>query len=207
MEKKGRLFVISGPSGVGKGTIVSELTERLGDSVRLSISATTRQPREGDRDGVDYYFLSEEEFLSKVEKGEFLEYASVHGNYYGTPKPPVQAALEAGLDVILEIDVQGAMQVKENYPEGVFIFILPPSITELRARLAGRGTESEQDMERRMGMALQEIEYLDQYDYGVLNHVLETAVKDVLSIIGAEHCRVGGHVAQKIREELRSAQK
>ena len=206
MEKKGRLFVISGPSGVGKGTIVSELTERLGDSVSLSISATTRQPREGDRDGVDYYFLSENDFLSKVEKAEFLEYAFVHGNYYGTPKPPVQAALEAGRDVILEIEVQGAMQVKENYPEGVFIFILPPSITELRARLAGRGTESAQDVERRMDMALQEIEYLDRYDYGVLNHVLETAVKDVLSIIGAEHCRVGGHAAQKIREELGSAQ-
>ena len=150
MTEKGRLFIISGPSGVGKGTIVSELLRRLGDSLELSVSATTREPREGEVDGRSYYFLTEDEFLKRVDNGGFLEHASVHGHYYGTPRPPVEEKLERGQDVILEIDVQGAMQVKENISDGVFIFILPPSISELRKRLVRRGTESDQDLELRM---------------------------------------------------------
>ena len=161
LKRNGRLFIVSGPSGAGKGTIVSRITERLGDRVRLSISATTREPREGETDGIHYYFLSEEEFLKRAENGEFLEYAYVHGHYYGTPKPPVEEALREGYDVILEIDVQGAMKVKENFSSGVYVFILPPSADVLRNRLLNRGTESEQDVELRLGKALAEIEYLE----------------------------------------------
>ena len=196
MDRKGKLLVISGPSGVGKGTIVSKITEHLGGTVRLSISATTRNPREGEKDGVHYHFLSEEDFLKRVENNEFLEYAFVHENYYGTPKPPAEAALRDGCDVILEIDVQGAMQVKENFQDGVYIFILPPSIEELRNRLTQRGTESDQDLELRMSKALAEIDYLERYDYAVVNDDLQDAVNKVLSIIEAEHCRVGNKNAQ-----------
>ncbi len=205
MKKRGRLFVISGPSGVGKGTIVSAVVDHLGEAVRLSVSATTRAPREGDIDGISYYFLEEEEFLARVGKGEFLEYASVHENYYGTPKPPVEGSLEAGCDVILEIDVQGAMQVRDNFQDAVYIFILPPSMKVLRERLVGRGTESAESVEIRMGKAMQEIEYLDRYDYRVVNDDLETAVDDVLAIIRAEGSRVRDDaepIIMKYREEL-----
>ena len=202
MERTGRLLVISGPSGVGKGTIVSRVMEHLGETVKLSISATTREPRPGEQDGVHYHFLSEEAFLHRVEKGEFLEYASVHGHYYGTPRPPVEAALQEGNDVILEIDVQGAMQVKENFQGGVYIFILPPSIRELRNRLQSRATETEEDLERRMAKALAEIDYLDRYDYAVVNDDLAAAEREVLSIIEAEHCRVSGETALTIQREL-----
>ncbi len=198
MDRKGKLLVISGPSGVGKGTIVSKITERLGGTVRLSISATTRKPREGENDGVHYHFLSEEEFLNRVGKNEFLEYAYVHEKYYGTPKPPVETALREGCDVILEIDVQGAMQVKKNFQDGVYIFILPPSVEELRNRLTQRGTESEQDLELRMSKALAEMGYLDRYDYAVVNDDLQDAVDKVLSIIQAEHCRVGDETVQEM---------
>ena len=202
MKKNGKTFIISGPSGVGKGTIVSGVTEHLGETVKLSISATTREPRQGEQDGVHYHFLSGEEFLHRVEKGEFLEYASVHGHYYGTPKPPVEAALKEGIDVILEIDVQGAMQVKENFQGGVYIFILPPSIRELRKRLQSRGTESEEDLELRMAKALAEIDCLDRYDYAVVNDELAAAEREVLSIIEAEHCRVSREAALAIQREL-----
>lgn len=202
MDRKGRLLVISGPSGVGKGTIVSKITEHLGETVRLSISATTRDPREGEINGVHYFFLSEDEFLEKVRKNEFLEYAFVHGHYYGTPKPPAEAALSEGRDVILEIDVQGAMQVKENSQDGVYIFILPPSIEELRNRLTKRGTESEQDLQLRMSKALAEIDYLDKYDYAVVNDDLQSAVQNVLSIIEAEHSRINDEIVQIMKNNI-----
>lgn len=202
MDRKGRLLVISGPSGVGKGTIVSRLTERLGENVKLSISATTREPRDGEVNGVHYHFLSDEEFLDRVKKEEFLEYALVHEHYYGTPKPPVEEALREGYDVILEIDVQGAMQVKENFREGVYIFILPPSIRELRNRLISRGTESKEDLEIRMAKALAEIDYLDHYDYAVVNDDLSAAEREVLSIIEAEHCKISVEEARSIHREL-----
>lgn len=187
--KKGRLFVISGPSGVGKGTIVKKIleTER---PVELSVSATTRSPREGEEDGRDYFFVSNEEFEERIAEGGFLEYASVHENYYGTPKAPVEKALSEGKDIILEIDVQGAMQVKDSFDNGVYIFVLPPSIEVLRERILGRGSETEHSLQVRLGKALDEIRYLDKYDYAVVNDDLETATEDVLGIMQAEHFKI-----------------
>lgn len=198
--KKGRLFVVSGPSGTGKGTIISRVMERL-ENVSLSISATTRAPRAGDVDGVDYYFLTEEEFIKRADEGRFLEHACVHGYYYGTPLDPVTETVESGRDMILEIDVQGAMKVKEKYNEGVYIFILPPSMKVLRERLTGRGTDAPDVIERRMNNALGEIAYIDRYDYGVVNDDLDSAAGQVLDIIKAEHCRVLDGEADKIISE------
>ena len=184
-----RLFIISGPSAVGKGTIVKRILKSDG-KVHLSVSATTRNPREGEEEGVSYYFMSDEQFVKAVGEGGFLEHASVHGHYYGTPKAPVMSQLKAGRDVILEIDVQGAMQVKESYPDGVFIFILPPSVDALRSRIMHRGTESEEDIQVRLGAAQREMEYLEHYDYYVVNDDLEKAVESVKKIMAAEHWKV-----------------
>ena len=179
---QGRLFVISGPSAVGKGTIVNEIMASS-ENVSLSVSATTRGPRECEIDGVHYYFITDDEFLKKVENDGFLEHAGVHGHYYGTTKQPVNDKLSKGYDVILDIDVQGAMQVKESYDSGVFIFILPPSLHELRKRINTRGTESEADVELRMSKAMGEIAYIDKYDYFVVNDDLAQAVQQVVDII------------------------
>ena len=184
-----RLFIISGPYAVGKGTIVKRILKSDG-KVHLSVSATTRNPREGEEEGVSYYFMSDEQFVKAVGEGGFLEHASVHGHYYGTPKAPVMSQLKAGRDVILEIDVQGAMQVKESYPDGVFIFILPPSVDALRSRIMHRGTESEEDIQVRLGAAQREMEYLEHYDYYVVNDDLEKAVDSVKKIMAAEHWKV-----------------
>ena len=184
-----RLFIISGPSAVGKGTIVKRILKSDG-KVHLSVSATTRNPREGEEEGVSYYFMSDEQFVKAVGEGGFLEHASVHGHYYRTPKAPVMSQLKAGRDVILEIDVQGAMQVKESYPDGVFIFILPPSVDALRSRIMHRGTESEEDIQVRLGAAQREMEYLEHYDYYVVNDDLEKAVDSVKKIMAAEHWKV-----------------
>lgn len=184
-----RLFIISGPSAVGKGTIVKRIL-KSDSKVHLSVSATTRNPREGEEEGVSYYFMSDEQFVKAVGEGGFLEHASVHGHYYGTPKTPVMSQLKAGRDVILEIDVQGAMQVKESYPDGVFIFILPPSVDALRSRIMHRGTESEEDIQVRLGAAQREMEYLEHYDYYVVNDDLEKAVDSVKKIMAAEHWKV-----------------
>ena len=184
-----RLFIISGPSAVGKGTIVKRILKSDG-KVHLSVSATTQNPREGEEEGVSYYFMSDEQFVKAVGEGGFLEHASVHGHYYGTPKAPVMSQLKAGRDVILEIDVQGAMQVKESYPDGVFIFILPPSVDALRSRIMHRGTESEEDIQVRLGAAQREMEYLEHYDYYVVNDDLEKAVDSVKKIMAAEHWKV-----------------
>ena len=184
-----RLFIISGPSAVGKGTSVKRILKSDG-KVHLSVSATTRNPREGEEEGVSYYFMSDEQFVKAVGEGGFLEHASVHGHYYGTPKAPVMSQLKAGRDVILEIDVQGAMQVKESYPDGVFIFILPPSVDALRSRIMHRGTESEEDIQVRLGAAQREMEYLEHYDYYVVNDDLEKAVDSVKKIMAAEHWKV-----------------
>ncbi len=182
---KGRLFVISGPSGTGKGTICKELIKD--DKIRLSVSMTTRNPREGEVHGVSYYFATKEEFLQKIDAGGFLEYAEVFGNYYGTPKMEVLELLDEGIDVLLEIDVQGALQIKEVYPEAVLVFILPPSMEELRARLTGRGTETQDVVERRLGEAAKEISYVKQYDYAVINDDLEEAIENVKMVIRASH--------------------
>lgn len=184
----GKLFVLSGPSGAGKGTICKQVLKET--DVALSVSMTTRKPREGETEGVSYYFTNKADFLEKVAADGFLEYAEVYGNFYGTPKAPVIERLAAGGDVILEIDMQGALKVKENYPDGVFIFILPPSMAELRKRLTGRGTETAEAIELRLGETLKELSYIDKYDYCVVNGQLAEAVARVKAIITAEHSKV-----------------
>lgn len=184
----GKLFILSGPSGAGKGTICKALLAET--DLELSVSMTTRNPRAGETEGESYYFVSKEEFLRKIDASGFLEYAEVYGNFYGTPKQPVIDKLSAGTDVVLEIDMQGALKVKENYPDGVFIFILPPSMSELRKRLTGRGTETAEAIEMRLGETLKELSYIDKYDYCVVNGQLEEAVARVKAIVTAEHSRV-----------------
>lgn len=188
-NNRGVLIVISGPSGAGKGTICKALLEKH-KNIYISVSATTRSPRNGEVDGVNYYFLSKEVFEEKVEKNGFLEYANVHGNFYGTPKVNVEKMLEEGKDVILEIDIQGALQVKENFSEGVFIFILPPSMEELKQRIIKRGSETEESLMTRFKNAYKEINYVSKYNYAVVNDTLDLAVSKVESIIAAEKCRV-----------------
>ena len=189
VKNTGKLFVLSGPSGAGKGTICKRLLEET-DKLDLSVSMTTRKPRVGETEGVSYFFTEKEVSQEHIKKGNLLEYAEVYGNYYGTPKTPVLDKLSRGIDVILEIDMQGALKVKESYPDGVFIFILPPSMTELRKRLTGRGTETAEAIELRLGEALKELSYIDKYDYCVVNGVLEEAVARVKAIVVAEHSKV-----------------
>ena len=186
---KGFLLIISGPAGTGKGTVCKEMLEGNED-ILYSVSATTRQPREGEVDGVNYLFTDEDKFKDMVEKDEFLEYAHVHTNYYGTPKEYVVEQVEKGEIVLLEIDVQGALQIKQNYDEAVFVFLLPPTMEELRNRIIKRGTESMEDIERRYANAFKEIEFLGKYDYFVINNQVEDAVKDIEAIIRAEKLRV-----------------
>lgn len=189
MSRTGILFVVSGPSGVGKGTIKDALLPRL-TGIQLSISATTRLPREGEVDGKDYFFLSAEEFSAMADRGEFLEYAQVYTNMYGTPENYVQDNLSRGFDVLLEIDIQGAMQVKNKMPQGVFIFIEPPSIDELAHRLCSRGKDSKESIATRLAACEAEMEHLRYYDYVVVNDEIEEAVNKVYAIITAERCRV-----------------
>jgi len=188
MRKRGLLIVISGPSGAGKGTICKALLQKNKD-LKLSVSCTTRAPREGEKEGVNYYFVSKEQFEDMIRKNEFLEYAIVYGNYYGTPKSYVEEELNKGNDVILEIDIQGALMVKEKYPDGVFIFILPPSMEELKNRIIKRGSETEDSLKTRFNSAFEEIKYMSNYDYAVVNDYVEEAVKKIECIIIAEKCR------------------
>ena len=191
MSNKGRglLIVISGPSGAGKGTICKSFLER-NTEVAISVSATTRSPREGEVEGVNYYFMSKEQFKKKIDDNDFLEYAEVYDNYYGTPKSNVEELLESGKDVILEIDIQGALKVKENTEEGVFIFILPPSMEELKARIIKRGSETPESLMKRFKSAYKEINFISRYNYAVVNDEVETAVEKLEAIINAEKCRV-----------------
>ncbi|HYE80594.1 MAG TPA: guanylate kinase [Clostridia bacterium] len=190
MDSKGLLIVISGPSGAGKGTICRELLRGYNENLELSVSATTRKPREGEAEGINYFFKEKQEFIKMVENGEFIEYAKVHDNYYGTPRKYVMDKLEEGKDVILEIDVQGGMKLKHVFDEAVFIFIMPPSFEELRKRIEGRGTESEQDICKRMKNAYGEIGYVHNYDYVVVNDDLRDAAVKINCILTAEKCRI-----------------
>ena len=187
--KKGNLIVISGPSGAGKGTICKALLERE-DNLYISVSATTRSPRKGEVNGVNYYFLTQEEFKKKVDNNEFLEWAEVHGNYYGTPKFNVEEMINEGKNIILEIDVQGALNVKKNCEDGVFIFILPPSMEELKRRIIARGSETPESLIKRFKTAYEEINYISKYNYAVVNDDLEDAVKKLQNILYAVDCRV-----------------
>ena len=188
MGNKGKLFVISGPSGSGKGTIVKELTKEP-NSIFVSVSATTRQPREGEVNGISYHFFSEEQFEELVQTDGFLEYAGYCENRYGTPRKPVDEAMAAGKDVILEIDVQGAIQVKAKRPEAVLIFLLPPSMEILAHRLHKRGTETEEKVQKRLAKVQDELKYRGLYDYTVVNDKLEEAVADFKAIFRAEHLK------------------
>ena len=187
--EKGVLLIISGPSGSGKGTIVERLVDDLG--YRVSISATTRNPRPNEENGVHYFFKTKEEFEKMIEAGELLEHACFCGNYYGTPKEYVERQLVEGNNIILEIEVQGALQVKKKYNDAVLIFTMPPTIAELRRRLVNRGTEDMETIDKRIKRAEEELEYLPQYDYIVINDTVEQAVRDVDCIVRAEKMRCG----------------
>lgn len=185
---QGLLVVLSGPSGVGKGTVCSALRDISPDLV-YSVSATTRAPRKGEQEGVNYFYKTREQFQQMIDQNELLEWAEYVGNYYGTPRSFVKETLSSGKDIILEIEVQGALQVKERFPEGVFIFLLPPSLSELENRITTRGTESEETIRSRMSTAIDELKLIEHYDYAVVNDQIEQACSRIQAIITAEHCR------------------
>ena len=195
----GRLFVISGPSGAGKGTICKKLLESV--DISISTSMTTRAPRPGEIDGKDYYFVTVDEFEEKIANGGMLEYARVFDNIYGTPKDMVIKQLERGRDVILEIDVQGGLQIKKKMPElAVLVFVLPPDLTTLRQRIIDRGTETEEVIDKRFNEAINEIKLIGEYDYYVVNDELDDAVYDLKAIIMAERRRVPNKIMPIVRE-------
>lgn len=190
MPERGLLIVFSGPSGVGKGTVRAAIFESSQHQFEYSVSMTTRQQRPGEVDGKDYFFSTREDFEAKIKSGQMLEYAEYVGNYYGTPLEYVNQTLDEGKDVFLEIEVQGALQVKEKVPDGVFIFLTPPDLDELRDRLSGRGTDSLEVINERMAKAREEIKLMSEYDYAVVNDEVPLAVERVKKIVEAEHFRV-----------------
>ena len=208
MREKGILIVVSGFSGSGKGTIMKELLKQY-DNYALSISATTRNPRPGEEDGREYFFKTVEDFEKMIAKEELIEYARYVDNYYGTPRAYVEEQLEAGKDVILEIEIQGALKVKEKFPDTLLLFVTPPSAEELKNRLIGRGTETMDVIESRLARAVEEAEGIESYDYLVVNDVLEDCVEEVHQIIQNEHYRVNRNESaiQEMRNELKAFSK
>ncbi|AQP54055.1 guanylate kinase [Vagococcus penaei] len=190
MSQRGLLIVLSGPSGVGKGTVRKALFESEETSYEYSISMTTRQMRKGEIEGIDYFFRSKEEFQALIEQDKMLEYAEYVGNYYGTPLDYVNQTLDEGKDVFLEIEVQGAMKVKEKMPDGVFIFLTPPDFSALKSRIIGRGTDDMDVIKERLAMARTEIDMMRHYDYAVVNDEVPLAVERIKKIIESEHYRV-----------------
>ena len=190
MTKRGLLIVLSGPSGVGKGTVRAAIFSKGEQKFVYSISATTRSPRTGETDGVDYFFKTREEFEQMIQNKQLLEYAEYVGNYYGTPLEYVENTLATGKDVFLEIDVQGAIQVRELMPEGVFIFLTPPDLNELESRIVNRGTDSDEVIAKRMKTAREELELMKYYDYSVVNDTVDNAVQKIEAIIQTEHLRI-----------------
>lgn len=186
---KGKLLVVAGPSGAGKATLVRALLA-ADAKVQLSISFTTRAPRDGEEDGRDYHFVSRDEFQAMVNRGEFVEHAEVHGNLYGTSQKWITDSMDAGVDILLEIDVQGAQQVRRLFADTVGIFILPPSRDILEQRLRNRGTESEEAIVRRLANAREEISRVDEFDYVIVNEHIDVAVRDIIGIVRAERCRI-----------------
>lgn len=188
MFKKGNLFVVSAPSGAGKTTLCQRLRELLPD-IRFSVSYTTRPPRKGEINDVHYSFVDEEEFRTMISEGEFVEWAEVHGNFYGTSRKRIEDIINSGFDVLLDIDVQGARKIKDKFPQSILIFVLPPSMKALKDRLSKRMTESEDIMKRRLQNAIDEIKEFINYDYVIINDILDEAVKDMSCIIKAERLR------------------
>ena len=186
---RGVLLVLSGPSGTGKGTVCKVVRDSMGDRLAYSISATTRKPRVGEEHGREYFFFSKEEFEALRDQNGFLEWAQVYDNYYGTPRTFVEEVLASGRDCILEIDPQGALQVRKATDEAVLVFIAPPSLEELRARLTGRGTEAPEEVEKRLSCAEAELAYSNQYDYLIVNDEVEKAAEKMKAILMAERCR------------------
>ncbi|MFY4773831.1 guanylate kinase [Metabacillus sp. RGM 3146] len=189
MIERGLLIVLSGPSGVGKGTVRKEIFSQEDTNFEYSISVTTRKPRAGEVDGIDYFFRTREEFEEMIANNQLLEWAEFVGNYYGTPVDYVEKTLSEGKDVFLEIEVQGAVQVRNAFPEGLFIFLMPPSLSELKNRIVTRGTETIEIIENRMKAAKEEIFLMDAYDYVVENDHVEKACERIKAIVVAEHCR------------------
>ena len=204
MKEQGVLAVVSGFSGAGKGTIMKALLEKY-DNYALSISATTRSPRPGEADGREYFFMTNEQFEELIETNRLIEYARYVNHYYGTPSSYVEEMMAQGKDVILEIEIQGALKVKEKYPEAVLIFVVPPAAIDLKARLMGRGTETEEVIEKRLKRALEESEGMDSYDYSLVNDTIETCVEELHGLIRSQHlkaCRNQERIS-RMKEELR----
>lgn len=205
MKKKGLLIVVSGFSGSGKGTIMKQLLKKYEEQYALSVSATTRQPRPGEVDGREYFFRTTEQFEEMIGQDALIEYAQYVGNYYGTPKAYVEQQLAAGKDVILEIEIQGALKVKKKFPDTLLLFVTPPSVDVLRERLIGRGTEDAGTVKKRLGRAIEEADGVEEYDYLVVNDDLDICVEEVHSIIQAEKLRVSRNInfINEIKSELK----